>query len=144
MAISLKRAYDSPSESDGLRILVDRLWPRGISKEAARIDLWLRDLAPSTELRRWFHSRPAEWQAFRKRYLAELNSPQAVAAVDQLYRAVKMHHLVTLVYSSKTQSHNNAVVLKEMLEGMRKPPSTTGPSAPAARARAGKSRPRLN
>ena len=77
--VALKRAYDAASASDGLRVLVDRLWPRGISRDEARIDAWLRDLAPSDELRRWFHARPAQWLAFRKRYLEELHEPSAAA-----------------------------------------------------------------
>ena len=135
MAISLKRAYDEPSVRDGFRILVDRLWPRGISKEAADIDLWLRDLAPSNKLRQWFHARPRQWAAFRTRYLAELGAPEAEAALQQLYGMASKKKQVTLVYASKNLEHNNAVVLKQLLEGMRKPPSTTGPAAAAAKPR---------
>lgn len=135
MPVSLKRAYDEPAVHDGFRILVDRLWPRGISKEAADIDLWLRDLAPSDELRQWFHARPHQWQAFRTRYLEELAAPEAAAALQQLYAAVRTKRQVTLIYASKNLEHNNAVVLKQLLEGMRKPPTTTGPAAAAARPR---------
>jgi len=77
--IALKRVYESPSDSDGLRILVDRLWPRGLSKEAAGVDLWLRALAPSNELRKWFHAHPGRWKDFRRRYLTELRAPETQA-----------------------------------------------------------------
>jgi len=132
MNVVLKRAYDKPSAADGVRVLVDRLWPRGVKKEAARIDSWLKDLAPTTELRRWFHARPSMWQAFRKRYLEELREPQASAALEQLYDLVASRRKVTLVFSAKNEERNNAVVLKELLEGMRKPPHSTGPAAAAA------------
>lgn len=135
MAISLKRAYDEPSVHDGFRILVDRLWPRGLSKEAADIDLWLRDLAPSNRLRQWFHARPRQWAAFRTRYLSELAAADAAAALRQLYAVANKKKQVTLIYASKNLEHNNAVVLKQLLEGMRKPPSTTGPAAAAAKPR---------
>jgi uncharacterized protein YeaO (DUF488 family) len=131
MPIALKRAYEQPAPSDGARILVDRLWPRGVTKERARIDAWLRDLAPSTELRHWFHARPAQWQQFRKKYLEELNQPEAARALAQLYDVVRKRKKVTLVYASKNLERNNAVVLKELLEGMRKPPHSSGPEKAA-------------
>jgi uncharacterized protein YeaO (DUF488 family) len=141
MAISLKRAYEKPAASDGVRILVDRLWPRGLTKSAAKIDLWLRDLAPSHQLRRWYHARPQHWQAFRKKYLGELEQPEAAAALEELYRAARGRAKMTLVYSSRNDEHNNAVVLRELLEGMRKPPSSSGPAAAArGKARAVRSR----
>jgi uncharacterized protein YeaO (DUF488 family) len=135
MPISLKRAYDKPSVHDGYRILVDRLWPRGVSKKAADIDLWLRDLAPSNELRHWFHSRPRQWASFKTKYLRELESPDAGAALQQLYSSVRSKKQVTLIYGSKNVEHNNAIVLKQLIEGMRKPPNTTGPAAAAAKPR---------
>jgi uncharacterized protein YeaO (DUF488 family) len=137
MAVALKRAYVKAMRSDGTRILVDRLWPRGLNKEAAAVHAWLRELAPSDGLRHWFHARPAQWPQFRKRYLQELCAPPAVHALQELYRLVGEHPKVTLVFASQDEEHNNAVVLKELLEGMRKPPSTTGgrPAATAARAR---------
>lgn len=138
MAIALKRAHEKPSLSDGARVLVDRLWPRGVKKEKARIDLWSRELAPSTQLRRWFHARPAQWPLFRKKYLKELNQPEASQALEKLYELSHRRKNVTLVFASRNQEHNNAVVLKELLEGMRKPPNSTGPlkaAAGAARAR---------
>ena len=132
MSVVLKRAYDKPSATDGARILVDRLWPRGISKEAARIDRWLKDVAPSNELRKWFHARPSMWQAFRKRYLEELREPAASTSLEQLYDVVASRKKVTLVFASKNAEYNNATVLKELLEGMRKPPHSTGPAAAAS------------
>ncbi len=132
--VALKRVYEPPSVSDGLRILVERLWPRGLTKEAARVDVWLKEVAPSTELRRWFHERPAQWPAFRKRYLAELAKPAAAAALDDLYHLAETRRKITLVFASRDEEHNSAVVLKELLAGMRKPPSSSGLAA-AARVR---------
>src|SRR5690348_2273420 len=132
MDVALKRAFDKPSAADGARVLVDRLWPRGISKAGARLDAWLKDLAPSDSLRKWYHARPSMWQAFRKRYLEELRDPQSSAALEQLYDLVASRKKVTLVFASKNAEYNNAVVLKELLEGMRKPPHSTGPAAAAS------------
>jgi uncharacterized protein YeaO (DUF488 family) len=138
--VLLKRAYEMPSLSDGARVLVDRLWPRGVKKEAARLDAWLRDLAPSDQLRRWFHARPAQWALFRERYLEELGAPQAAADLAHLYDLAGKRKRLTLVFSSRNLEHNNAVVLKELLDGMRKPPRSSGPeraAAGAVRARRG-------
>jgi uncharacterized protein YeaO (DUF488 family) len=140
MLVALKRAYEKPSLSDGVRVLVDRLWPRGMKKETARIDAWLRDLAPSNELRRWFHARPAQWIQFRKKYLEELNQPAAAGALTQLYELARKRKRLTLVFSSRNLERNNAVVLKELLDGMRKPPHSSGPeraASGAVRARRG-------
>jgi uncharacterized protein YeaO (DUF488 family) len=136
MAVALKRAYEKPSPSDGARVLVDRLWPRGVSKEKAEIQAWLRELAPSHQLRNWYHARPEQWPMFRKRYLEELNQPQASAALEQLYDLARRRKRVTLVYASKNTERNNAVVLKELLEGMRKPPHSSGPVSAAGALRA--------
>src|SRR5437879_5209986 len=111
MAIHVKRAYEKPSAADGARILVDRLWPRGLTKSVAKIDLWLRDLAPSTTLRRWFHARPQNWLAFRKKYLEELSQPDAAAALEELYRVARQRAKVTLIFSSRNLQRNNALVL---------------------------------
>ncbi len=135
MAVALKRAYDPPSASDGYRVLVDRLWPRGISKETAKINLWLREVAPSTELRRWFHEKPQLWRQFRSKYLQELSAPDATRGVEQLHEVARGRGRLTLIFASRNVKYNNAVVLKELLEGMRKPPSSTGPLKPAARRR---------
>ncbi|HXE91837.1 MAG TPA: DUF488 family protein [Terriglobales bacterium] len=135
MQVLLKRAYERPSAADGTRVLVDRLWPRGVNKQAARLDAWLKDLAPSNDLRRWFHARPSYWQRFRALYLKELAGPAAARALEELYRLAAKPRPLTLVYASRNTEYNNATVLKELLEGMRKPPSTAGPAA-AARMRA--------
>jgi len=132
MPVILKRAYEKPTRSDGTRVLVDRLWPRGLTKQAAALDAWLRDVAPSNELRRWFHARPALWPAFRKKYLGELAAPAAARALQELYDFAGSSRQLTLVFSARNQEHNNAVVLKQLLEGMRKPPSTSGPKGAAA------------
>jgi len=134
MPVNLKRAYEKPTASDGTRVLVDRLWPRGLTKDAAALDAWLKDIAPSDELRRWFHERPALWQAFRRKYLAELASPEAARALEELYDLAERKRRLTLVFSSRNQEHNNAVVLKQLIEGMRKPPSSSGPKGAAAAA----------
>jgi uncharacterized protein YeaO (DUF488 family) len=132
MRILLKRVYDPPARSDGARVLVDRLWPRGIAKENARLKAWLRDLAPSTELRKWYHARPEQWAMFRKRYLAELRSPEAGKALSELYTIADKHATVTLVFASRNTERNNAHVLKELLEGGKKPPASSGPARAVA------------
>jgi len=124
--IALKRVYDEPSDSDGFRVLVDRLWPRGLTKAAARIDLWLRDLAPSNELRKWFHAHPEHWKDFRQKYVAELHALAAEKALKQLYEILDRERAVTLLFASKKTDQNNATVLKEFVEGMKKPPKGTG------------------
>ncbi len=138
MTVTLKRAYEKPSVSDGTRVLVERLWPRGLKKEVAALDAWLKDIAPSDALRRWFHARPAMWPVFRKKYLAELSAPQASQALKALYKFAGRRRPLTLVFASRDQEHNNAVILKQLLEGMRKPPSTSGPKGAAASARIAK------
>jgi uncharacterized protein YeaO (DUF488 family) len=129
MNVSLKRVYEKPRRSDGTRVLVDRLWPRGVAKNQAALDAWLRELAPSDMLRQWFHERREAWPIFRKRYLRELAEPGAARALEQLYRLANDNKKLTLLFASKDPQHNNAVVLKELLEGMRKPPTGTGPGA---------------
>jgi uncharacterized protein YeaO (DUF488 family) len=127
--IALKRIYEKPARSDGTRALVDRLWPRGLSKAGAALDVWLRELAPSDALRQWFHARPEAWLAFRKRYLKELARPESAEALGELYRLANRRKKLTLLFASKNERHNNAVVLKDLLDGMRKPPTGTGPGA---------------
>jgi len=129
MTVSIKRVYEPADSNDGARVLVDRLWPRGLSKAKAAIDEWLRDLAPSNELRRWYHARPGEWEAFRKKYLKELTQPEPQPALHRLYDLAHKKEPLTLLFASKNESLNNAVVLKELLEGKRKPPTGTGPGA---------------
>ena len=129
MTVSIKRVYEPPERSDGARVLVDRLWPRGLTKAKAAIDEWLRDLAPSNELRRWYHARPGEWEAFRKKYLKELTQLERQQALHRLYDLAHKKQQLTLLFASRNESLNNAVVLKELLEGKRKPPTGTGPGA---------------
>jgi uncharacterized protein YeaO (DUF488 family) len=129
MTVAIKRVYEPASRTDGARVLVDRLWPRGLTKAKAAVDEWLRDLAPSHELRRWYHARPDHWQDFRKRYLKELSQPEAEDSLLQLYNLARQRKRVTLLFGSKNETNNNAVVLKELLDGIRKPPTGTGPGA---------------
>ena len=112
MKIQLKRAYDSPSRSDGTRILVDRLWPRGLTKAKAKIDLWLKEIAPSTELRKWFHRESADWKEFRTRYLTELKNHRDEI---ELLRSKIRNGPVTLIFSARSREQNHAVILKEIL-----------------------------
>lgn len=135
MTITIKRVYDLPSAADGQRVLVDRLWPRGLTKERAAIDEWLRDLAPSGTLRRWYHARPSQWASFRSKYLKELSLPQAQSALQRLYELARQRKPLTLLFASKNEDHNNATVLKELIEGLRKPPAGTGPAAARIRQR---------
>src|SRR5271165_365160 len=116
MAIAVKRVYEAASRSDGTRVLVDRLWPRGLTKADAAVKFWLRDLAPSTELRQWYHAHPEAWSQFRRRYLKELAAPEASAAVEKLHRLVDGKPKLTLLYASRNEKRNNATVLKELLE----------------------------
>lgn len=113
MHIIIKRVYETPSKEDGNRILIDRLWPRGLTKEKAKIDLWLKEIAPTTELRKWFGHDPSKWTEFQKRYVAEIK--KNVAVTSQLEKQLKKGK-VTLVYGAKDEEHNDAVVLKEYLE----------------------------
>ena len=142
MTVRLKRVYDPPSLQDGARILVDRLWPRGLTKEAAALDAWLKDVAPSNELRKWFHAHPPQWSKFRQKYLAELTTGAAHAALQQLHDLARKRRGLTLLFASKNLEQNNALVLKQLIDGERKPPTGTGPAraAIAGRARAAGSR----
>jgi len=135
MAVVIKRVYEPPSPDDGTRVLVDRLWPRGLTKAGAALDKWLRDLAPSHELRRWYHARPEQWASFRKQYLKELAHPAAETALQQLYDLSEKSKRLTLLFASKNETRNNALVLKELLDGTPKPPTGTGPAG-AVRQRA--------
>lgn len=129
MPVAVKRVYEEPSRADGARVLVDRLWPRGLTKERAALDAWLRELAPSDGLRHWIHARPEAWLGFRRRYLKELARPDAAEALEQLYRFSNRRKRLTLLFASKNEERNNATVLRDLLEGMRKPPTGTGPAA---------------
>jgi uncharacterized protein YeaO (DUF488 family) len=111
--VNIKRVYEEPKKSDGKRILVDRLWPRGLRKAEVKVDLWLKEIAPSTALRKWFSHEPSKWEEFKKRYSVELekNNEQ----ISLLEREVS-EGKVTLVYGAKDREHNGAVVLREFLE----------------------------
>lgn len=113
MAVKLKRIYLKPEKSDGCRILVDRLWPRGLSKSKAKVDHWSRDLAPSTALRKWYGHDPKRWAAFQRRYRKELKGEKD--AVLELKTLLKQHRIVTFLFSSKEEKLNNAVALKSYL-----------------------------
>ncbi len=114
--ITLKRAYDAASETDGLRILVERLWPRGLSKDKASLDHWLKEIAPSPELRRWYAHRPERWAEFQVRYLAELD---AMPGVARPLEALCSAGPVTFVYAARDTERNSAVVLKKYLDANR-------------------------
>jgi uncharacterized protein YeaO (DUF488 family) len=116
MDIRLKRAYEAPSKDDGLRLLVERLWPRGLTKDRAAVDEWFKDVAPSQELRKWFGHDPEKWPDFRRRYVDELKGN--AAEVERLRARIrKKSRPVTFVYAAKDEEHNAAVVLKDYLEG---------------------------
>jgi len=113
MKIKLKKVYDPPSKEDGARVLVERLWPRGIKKEDLKMDAWLKNLAPSTTLRKWFSHDPAKWKEFQEKYFAELDAD--AEALEQI-KSYLAKGTTTLLYSSKDSEHNNAVSLKNYLE----------------------------
>lgn len=111
--VTVKRIYEPKAASDGFRILVDRLWPRGVSKENAHIDVWMKEVAPSTELRQWFHAHMDQWETFSGRYAAEIKDS---AALGELEEVVKKHSRVTLLYASREEAHNHALLLAKMLQ----------------------------
>jgi len=114
MALKVKRVYEAAAASDGMRILVDRLWPRGIAKQKAKVGLWLKAIAPSNALRRRFHAKPEKWDEFREAYSAELASDEAAAATRELRRHLRKG-TVTLLYAARDEEHNNAVALRSWL-----------------------------
>lgn len=116
MTIQLKRAYDAPTNDDGYRVLVERLWPRGVSKEDARLDDWVKEIAPSTELRKWFAHDGDRWKEFQERYRKELNDNEDAHAVIDGLKQRAMQGTLTLVFASRDTEHNSAVVLKALLE----------------------------
>jgi len=120
VTIEIKRIYEPAARTDGVRVLVDRLWPRGIKKDEARIDLWLKHVAPTASLRRWFDHRPERWDRFRERYRAELSSNPTLVELRDL---VKTQTRVTLLYSARDVDHNQAVVLAEHLKPSRRKPA---------------------
>ena len=116
MPLRIRRAYDPPAPDDGCRVLVDRLWPRGLKRETAGADRWLRELAPSNELRTWFAHDPARWDEFRQRYAGELQAPAATAALAELRSLIAAHPVVTLLYAARDTTCNNAEALRLWLE----------------------------
>lgn len=113
MNIKIKRVYEHPEKDDGTRILVDRLWPRGLTKKKASVDLWLKDIAPSTELRKWFAHDPDKWKRFRARYQTEIrNNHDLIKVLKQKAR----EGTITLIYGARDQKHNEALVLKQFLQ----------------------------
>ena len=115
--IKVKRVYEKPSRTDGLRVLVDRLWPRGLSKERAAVKVWLKDLAPSTELRKWFGHDPEKWKQFEARYRKELRERKEAL---NLLKQKSEEHTITLLYGARDEEHNEALVLKKILEGRKR------------------------
>jgi uncharacterized protein YeaO (DUF488 family) len=112
--IEIKRVYEKPAKADGWRVLVDRLWPRGMKKETARVDVWMKDVAPSTALRKWFGHEPEKWSEFRKRYRRELERKTELLA--ELKKMAKEHGTLTLLYGAKDEEHNDAVALADLLK----------------------------
>ncbi len=115
MAIRLKRVYETPSEKDGFRVLVERLWPRGISRERARVDQWIKEAGASTELRKWFGHDPDKWEEFQRKYFDEIRERADV--LQALRDILRSHKVVTFLFAAHDEEHNNAVALKEFLEG---------------------------
>lgn len=113
MSVRIKRIYDAPADDDGYRVLVDRIWPRGLAKSEARVDRWLKEIAPSSELRRWFGHDPSRWDEFRRRYRAELE--ESTAPLEELAEKAQGTPL-TLLFGARDQQHNQAVVLREWLD----------------------------
>jgi uncharacterized protein YeaO (DUF488 family) len=114
MVIRIKRVYDAKHKADGFRVLVDRLWPRGLTKKQTGVDLWLKDIAPSRDLRKWFSHDPEKWDQFKRKYFAELEANRET--VEQVMRKAREKGGVTLLFAARDQIRNNAVVLKEFLE----------------------------
>ncbi len=135
MKVVTKRVYEAAAATDGTRVLVDRIWPRGLTKERAAVEEWLRDLAPSNDLRRWHHAHPELWETFRRKYIKELSLPEAADSLRHLYELASTQPTVTLLFASKNETQNNATVLQELLGGRRKPPVGTGPAAAASNRR---------
>lgn len=112
MKINVKRVYEPYDKTDGYRILVDRLWPRGLTKEEAHVDLWLKEISPSNELRKWFHQQDPDWKVFTSKYKAELKETNGLAILKE---SMEGHNVVTLVFAAKNELQNQAVLLKQLL-----------------------------
>ncbi|MDE1812797.1 MAG: DUF488 family protein [Thaumarchaeota archaeon] len=111
--IKIKRIYENHSSDDGFRILIDRLWPRGVSKTNAHVDLWFKEIAPTDHLRKWFSHDPKKWESFKKKYIEELKDNKSL--LDKIKDLQKEHKTITLIFSAKDEQHNNAIVLGEVL-----------------------------
>lgn len=118
MEILLKRAYEKPNAKDGFRVLVDRLWPRGVKKTELHLDTWVKDVAPSTQLRKWFGHDPKRWTEFCKRYKLELKNPEVQARIAETIQAARHRSVMTLIYGAKDTEHNEAVVLLPVFKYM--------------------------
>jgi len=116
MTVHVKRIYETAESQDGYRILVDRVWPRGVSKEKADLDLWMKEIGPSSDLRKWFGHDPDKFTAFKKKYKEELKTGEQNDALEKLKEAVKENNQVTLLFAAKDEEHNQAQVLKEVLD----------------------------
>jgi uncharacterized protein YeaO (DUF488 family) len=116
MEVFLKRAYEEPARTDGFRVVVDRLWPRGKKKADLRLNAWVKEFAPSTELRKWFDHDPKRWVEFCKRYKAELRNPEAKKAIADTVHAAQKYSAITLIYAAKDTEHNEAVVLQNLFK----------------------------
>jgi uncharacterized protein YeaO (DUF488 family) len=132
MPVQVKRVYEKPSRSDGTRVLVERAWPRGLGKESAMLDLWLPELGASPAMEKVFKSKSAVHAGMQRKYFAELNSPEATAALEKLHAFATRTKPVTLLYAAKDSSCTPAAMLKELLDGGRKPPNGSGPGRAAA------------
>lgn len=116
MMIKIKRIYEKHSPNDGFRILIDRLWPRGVSKDDAHVDIWFKEIAPTDHLRKWFSHDPKKWETFKKKYIKELKENKS--SLDKIKDLKKEHKIITLIFSAKDEQHNNAVVLSEFLHAL--------------------------
>ena len=132
MAVLLKRTREAASPEDGARVLVERRRPRGITEEALHLSAWFAVLAPSDALHRWFAARPRQWPLFRRRYLAELGGEEAVNGLSDLHAMAGNERTLTLLTSAKEPERSHAAILRDLLEGVRKPPSTSGPARAAS------------
>ncbi len=126
--IRTRRVYEAPRPDDGYRVLVDRLWPRGVTKEAARLDEWLKEIAPTPELRKWFDHEESRWEEFVRRYREELARPEAVAHLERL-AALSSSRAVTLLYATRADKHNSASVVRDEIEARLKPRPRSGSRA---------------
>jgi uncharacterized protein YeaO (DUF488 family) len=142
MAILLKDAREAAAAEDGARVLVDRFRPRGVTEESLKLRSWHPELAPSSELQRWFVERPGHWMLFRRRYMAELCAEDAVQALNRLEALAAHAKRITLLTSTEDTERSHAAILRDLLEGVKKPPSTSGPARAAASGRMSARRPR--